>query len=130
MRNSLFLSILYFGLSFVILIWFSIIPKPDLVKKLEPNLKSPVIKLPSGQSIAKEPGALPNDWMGRQRLYPEGRFNQMAYLDVLHQLQVKRSEMQSERRHRIQWEQAGPTNIGGRITDLALHPNYPERVLP
>ncbi|MDX6447281.1 MAG: hypothetical protein QOH71_4355 [Blastocatellia bacterium] len=27
-----------------------------------------------------------------------------------------------------QWEQVGPTNIGGRITSLACHPAHPERI--
>lgn len=128
MRNSHVLSILFFGLAIVLSIWFGILQKTDLVTKLEPNLKPSVINKPFGQPISKEPGALPNDWMGRQRLYPDGRFNQRAYLDVLHQLQIKQSEMQDERRHRIQWEQAGPTNIGGRITDLAIHPDHPETI--
>lgn len=97
-------------------------------EKFEPNFKPSYIKIPFGESIPKEPGALPNDWLGRQRLYPEGKFNYRKYLDVLEQLKYARNESNNESRNRVEWEQAGPTNIGGRITDLAIHADFPNTI--
>ena len=84
------------------------------------NYKPPYITRPHGPNIAKEPGALPNDWMGHQRTYPHGRIKQNHYLNALRDAQ--RLHKNSDHRD-LEWELLGPTNIGGRITDMANHPD-------
>jgi len=62
---------------------------------------------------------MPSDWMYYQRAYPVGKINTTLYRDEFHRIQaMKAIATRDEQR----WEMVGPTNIGGRITDLALHP--------
>ena len=87
------------------------------------NYKPPFITRPHGPDIAKEPGALPNDWMGYQRTYPHGKIKQSHYLTALKDAQSLHNNSVNRD---LEWELLGPTNIGGRITDLASHPSEPE----
>lgn len=70
----------------------------------------------------KEPKALPNDWMAKQKLYPNAQFDYQHYLNALKQASVMHESAPSTR---ATWELAGPENIGGRITDIAIHPSSP-----
>ncbi len=66
------------------------------------------------------PGAIPNDWMARQRSYPHGIIKQESYLKAMKEsgkLIAKANELTGE------WIQSGPTNIGGRITDIEMSPS-------
>jgi hypothetical protein len=67
----------------------------------------------------REPKGRPNQWLWNQRAWPEGKINFEAYKTGLGQAQAMR---QAADRDGPVWEQAGPTNIGGRITDLAVDP--------
>lgn len=67
--------------------------------------------------LQKEPGYLPNDWMARQRAYPQGRINSASYLTAMRQANAMH---QQATRSNFTWELAGPTNIGGRITDIEM----------
>lgn len=63
------------------------------------------------------PDWLPNDWMDRQRSYPQGRIKTESYLEAMryaHELHASAS------RSTVGWEFAGPLNIGGRITDIEM----------
>lgn len=63
----------------------------------------------------------PNDYFFRQRAYPSGQINQAAYKTAL---SYKKLQTQLESRsNNERWEFAGPTNIGGRISDLAISPS-------
>ncbi|MBC8367894.1 hypothetical protein H8E52_10820, partial [bacterium] len=68
---------------------------------------------------AREPNGRPNQWLWNQRAWPQGKINFEAYKDGLDQAQALR---QAADRDGPAWQQAGPTNIGGRITDLAVGP--------
>ena len=81
------------------------------------------IERPYGEPLKKEPKALPNEWIGYQRSYPYDEIKQESYLIAMHQAQM--SHDQSTYWRTCEWEFAGPTNIGGRITDIAVHPNNP-----
>jgi hypothetical protein len=70
----------------------------------------------------KEPKAAPNDWMAKQKLYPNAKFSYEHYLHALRQARVLH---QNSPAFRASWEQAGPKNVGGRITDIAIHPDNP-----
>jgi len=75
-----------------------------------------------GEELLEEPNAVPNDWMAMQRAYPHGDIKVSSYREGMHQakdLHNKSPEMRNE------WELLGPTNIGGRITDIAVHPSEP-----
>ncbi len=65
----------------------------------------------------KGPGYLPTDWMDRQRTFPNGGINTTYYLAAMHQA---RDLHASADRSTFIWEFAGPTNIGGRITDIEI----------
>ena len=67
--------------------------------------------------LQKEPGYLPNDWLARQRAYPQGRIKSASYLTAMRQANHMH---QQATRGTYTWELAGPTNIGGRITDIEM----------
>ena len=62
----------------------------------------------------------PFDWMYNQRAYPDNHFDMEAYRSAVRQTQMAKQGVQS--RSDFEWELVGPTNVGGRITDIALHP--------
>lgn len=67
--------------------------------------------------LKKEPGYLPNDWLSRQRTYPQGRIKTEHYLKAVREAhQMHRSLSRGS----YSWVPAGPTNIGGRITDIEM----------
>jgi len=70
----------------------------------------------------REPKMEPNDWLAKQKLYPNPAF---SYDHYLHALQQANALHKSSALRNAEWELAGPTNIGGRITDIAIHPDFP-----
>lgn len=64
------------------------------------------------------PGSIPADWMDRQRSYPYGRIKPEFYLSAMRQAQVLHNS--TLRSTDVNWEFAGPLNIGGRITDIEM----------
>ncbi len=101
-KPALLTATFLFFLAFVFV--FQIPPK----KKSLPN------------SEAKEQNLYPNDWMYNQRAYPNNVLNQKIYRDAVRQTLVAKAALNS--RSGGDWTLAGPVNIGGRITDVALHP--------
>lgn len=69
----------------------------------------------------KGPDKAPGSWMYNQRAYPNG-INKEA--KALAELQYKRRFEVKTRDGNFNetWSQVGPVNVGGRITDIALHP--------
>jgi photosystem II stability/assembly factor-like uncharacterized protein len=86
----------------------------DLPGKLAKNEKDSKVKI-------HDPHALPNDWMAYQRAYPHNKIKLESYL--LSMKQANEMHKKTANTDRGEWEFAGPTNIGGRITDLAIHPD-------
>lgn len=64
------------------------------------------------------PQMIPNDWMAMQRMYPYGKINVEAYLEGRRQA----AELQDKSPKGLEWELVGPTNIGGRVTDIEVVP--------
>ncbi len=64
--------------------------------------------------------AVDNDWFMLQRIYPYDDIDPIRY----EQAKARIQEMAFEQRAGLvgMWELVGPTNIGGRITGLAMHP--------
>lgn len=72
------------------------------------------------EASVEEEQYYPNDYFFRQRAYPSGQIDQAAYQAAL---SYKKLQIQLESRSNNEsWELAGPTNIGGRISDLAISP--------
>lgn len=72
--------------------------------------------------------AAPDSWLFEQRAYPFDNINYEVYNRELRQVQQQRAaqaELESRNATFSDWELLGPTNIGGRITDIALNPNDP-----
>lgn len=68
------------------------------------------------------PKTYPGEWMAYQRSYPYGRISTGEYLQAFEQA----AQMQeAASRNRYEYELMGPVNIGGRITDIAVHPDAP-----
>ncbi|RMG22845.1 MAG: hypothetical protein D6730_15665, partial [Bacteroidetes bacterium] len=76
-----------------------------------------------GQPVAAVGPALPGDWFYRQRAFPQGHIAQAAYRGALRarsrQLHQKASRSRPNE-YDNSWQFAGPTNIGGRITDIEM----------
>lgn len=70
-------------------------------------------------NTGKEDLHSPEDWMYRQRAYPHGRIRKDIYLEAMQQWQALANARNGQRQD---WELAGPYNIGGRITSLAVDP--------
>jgi len=81
------------------------------------NYKPPFVQLPHGKDLPKEPGVLPNEWLGYQRTYPYGTIKYNDYLDATRNA---KSLHDKNKDRNFEWDLIGPENIGGRITDLAI----------
>lgn len=62
----------------------------------------------------------PNDWMAQQRCYPYNKIKLKSYLLGMSQAQEIHKRTKGIK---FSWQPGGPNNIGGRITDIAVHPN-------
>ena len=60
---------------------------------------------------------VPNDWMTSQRAYPNGVIKTQSLIDGMMQAKELRD---NSPQMRSGWQFAGPTNIGGRITDIEV----------
>ena len=91
-----------------------------------------------------EPGPYPSDWFGTSRAWPEQSIPQGKFREAVGQarsdraaarLALQRTRSGAARGERgsldefaaaglpaLEWTQAGPYNIGGRVTALAVHP--------
>ncbi len=78
---------------------------------------------PEGKT-AEQP---PNDWFFRQRAYPAGQINQDVYIQSLkHANQFRnQAKLKKDTSH---WIFAGPLNIGGRLSDVEMHPSDMETI--
>ncbi len=71
----------------------------------------------------------PHDWFYQQRAYPYATIPPGKHLQAIKSAQEHRELAKSIRGGQaITWTEAGPTNIPGRITDLAIHPDHPNTV--
>ncbi len=72
--------------------------------------------VPDEEVVEEKPG----DWMYWQRAYPYNRIDEGQYHAARRQTNLAKQKAQS--RNLNDWELVGPYNIGGRVTDLVLHP--------
>ncbi|MCB0615349.1 MAG: hypothetical protein KDC75_18655 [Phaeodactylibacter sp.] len=71
------------------------------------------------------PGAIPADWFFRQRAYPDGQVDQAKYLQAVRR-QKRLEAGGAQRSMTASWIFRGPLNTGGRISALAVHPDFPD----
>jgi len=75
----------------------------------------------------KSPGFVPaEDWFAKQRAYPFDEIPNEKYIEA--QEYVKSRMSMGNADNAITWALAGPVNIEGRITSLAIHPQNPQIV--
>ncbi len=67
----------------------------------------------------------PSDWFIRQRAYPDGKIPDDQPMKALAEAREMVKMANKDGRDYPQWSEAGPTNIPGRITYIAVHPDYP-----
>ena len=77
--------------------------------------------MPVRATAASDEGAYPSDWFGIQRAFPGTVVNQEAFLQAAEQARVEASALATSGTGPL-WVQAGPLNIGGRATALAVAP--------
>jgi photosystem II stability/assembly factor-like uncharacterized protein len=83
------------------------------------------------QKYPKPPGKRPSDWFYIQRAYPNGivstekQRQAISYAKVSRRAAIDRasSSRSTSAIAQSNWVQAGPTNIPGRISDIAVHPS-------
>lgn len=64
----------------------------------------------------------PNEWFFMQRAYPIGEINYPVYVQSLKTAQLFKQEKITAKDTSV-WEPAGPVNIGGRLSDVEMHPS-------
>jgi photosystem II stability/assembly factor-like uncharacterized protein len=62
----------------------------------------------------------PDEWMAQQRAYPYGKIRPDSYLDAMHAASILHA---ISLKNRSSWQFLGPTNIGGRISDIEVPGN-------
>jgi photosystem II stability/assembly factor-like uncharacterized protein len=68
----------------------------------------------------------PSEWFTLQRAYPYDDIPFDAYKRALNRAQeLRRADVALQIGI---WIEAGPSNVGGRITDVAMHPDYPDLI--
>ncbi len=76
--------------------------------------------------VSEEEGKRPGEWFLIQRAYPQFKIN----YDVLNQARMQAQEMRQRERtlDTPVWKEAGPTNVGGRIADVAVDPRSTDTI--
>ncbi len=67
----------------------------------------------------------PNEWFYSQRAFPYDEINYVAYRNSLEQAKELKTKY-NDRNKYFSWEFAGPVNIGGRVSAVALNPVDPQ----
>src|SRR6187431_1697919 len=70
----------------------------------------------------EDPGS--TDWIFMQRVFPGGQINPSSYAEVRSYRQQKINAL-GDRHLLSNWEFCGPTNVGGRITDIEILTSQP-----
>jgi photosystem II stability/assembly factor-like uncharacterized protein len=81
-------------------------------------------RLGEASEAGEEAGPYPSDWFGAQRAFPDGTIPQQQFREGFEQAQVERAGLAlgTSSASSLPWVQAGPYNIGGRVTALAVAP--------
>lgn len=83
--------------------------------------------LRDNDQITKEPYK-PNDWLLAQHVFPYGHMNPDAYEASRQQIIAVQEQLKQMKSGGEEWEFAGPMNVGGRISDVEMHPSDPNTI--
>ncbi len=130
-RLTVLVTVFVTALAVTPLVWLSLV-QPNL-----PLTANTAVTLADGHDESDtpdhEPKARPSEWFWRQRAYPHGDIKLEAVKLVLAEAAAKEAEAQLLRAAGDKsslltetWEQRGPTNVGARVADLAIHPTNPD----
>ncbi|MBD3333941.1 MAG: hypothetical protein GF355_00310, partial [Candidatus Eisenbacteria bacterium] len=112
-------------LSAVVLLWFAghggTPEGGDRAPDGEPASALAPVKERSLERGDGRPPKAPNPWFFAERAYPLGRIPRAAWQEAQLRAAALREVARAGGRETV-WTQLGPTNIGGRITDVAVHP--------
>lgn len=81
--------------------------------------------LPEPPDTVRGPSFRPSEWIWLQRTFPHGHADTDVYSQAVKQTRTLHKTASTKE---IEWEFAGPENIGGRIVDIAFDPENPEIV--
>ncbi len=71
----------------------------------------------TNETTPSHPKLLPGEWMSTQRMYPYSEIKMDVYQK---EMQKAKLMTQQAKNTDYEWELVGPTNIGGRITDIEM----------
>jgi photosystem II stability/assembly factor-like uncharacterized protein len=131
MKPQLTLSLAAIVCVLLVMLWA--IPRPSSDRNPNPSevaAKPWKTWRPGGVPRGDGPGQKPDDWFLRQRAYPYADVPEPARRNALSEALAFRT-MQALGAPAVgggAWQQAGPLNVHGRITSIAVHPGYPNTV--
>jgi len=70
----------------------------------------------------------PNDWLLAQHVFPYNHLNPDAYEASRDQTILAHEQLKQMKSGGETWEFAGPTNVGGRISDVEMHHSDPNTI--
>ena len=70
----------------------------------------------------------PNEWLLAQHVFPYGHLNPEAYESSRQQTIALQEQLKQMKSGGEEWEFAGPKNVGGRVTDVEMHPSDPNTI--
>ncbi|MFZ4462966.1 MAG: T9SS type A sorting domain-containing protein [Bacteroidales bacterium] len=76
----------------------------------------------NSKELKKSPEKKPSEWFYQQRAFPALEINYTAYQTALNQAKELKNKHAARNRY-FSWELAGPVNVGGRISAVALNPS-------
>jgi len=85
-------------------------------------------------STGKEPvpDQRPDEWAYIKKTYPYYKADADVYIKAIEQAKKLKAETLSKRLSKglqaVQWQFAGPTNVGGRVVDIEFDPTNPSIV--
>ena len=84
---------------------------------------------PSATTSSSEPEQSPADWLFRQRAFPSGELDGVAYKNALKHraflVEAQQANLANKDLTTALWQFAGPINVGGRVTDVEMIPGTP-----
>jgi photosystem II stability/assembly factor-like uncharacterized protein len=70
----------------------------------------------------------PYEWAWVQKTYPHYNADPDVYIKAIEHVKEMKSQLDKNTLSNVQWEFAGPINIGGRIVDIEFNPQDPSMV--
>ncbi|TKJ37938.1 hypothetical protein CEE37_13315 [candidate division LCP-89 bacterium B3_LCP] len=114
----------YLPIAVISLLLIAVFILPKVIQNVTETSEPATDSLSESKPVKKEKSGRPADWFVRQRAYPSSTIDIDAYRRALGQARQLRA--QYPQTDDVVWEEAGPNNIGGRVTALGIHPSNPD----